>query len=118
MQTIAHPRRQREAAAVTQPYYTKGFRCASPLLLALLYEMHYEFSQMASRCQHWYHVVRILLPQEVEKEVAEEIPGKKPRKRTLRQMEYCFEAELEGLPAFSTVLIFVTVPSRACHGCR
>ena len=26
----------------------------------------------------------------------EDIPGKKPRKRSLRQMEYCYEAELEG----------------------
>ena len=34
--------------------------------------------------------------QEVEKEVVENVPGKKPRKRTLRQMEYCYEAELEG----------------------
>ena len=34
--------------------------------------------------------------QEVEKEVVEDVPGKKPRKRTLRQMEYCYEAELEG----------------------
>ena len=34
--------------------------------------------------------------QEVEKEVAEEVPGKKSRKRTIREMEYCYEAELEG----------------------
>lgn len=34
--------------------------------------------------------------QEVEKEVAEEVPGKKSRKRTMREMEYCYEAELEG----------------------
>jgi len=32
----------------------------------------------------------------VEKEVEEEVPGKKSRKRTVRQMEYCYEAELEG----------------------
>lgn len=34
--------------------------------------------------------------QEVEKEVMEEVPGKKPRKRSHRQMEYCYEPELEG----------------------
>lgn len=34
--------------------------------------------------------------QEVEKETTEELPGKKSRKRTIREMEYCYEAELEG----------------------
>lgn len=34
--------------------------------------------------------------QEVEKEIVEEVQGKKPRKRTLREMEYCYETELEG----------------------
>ena len=35
--------------------------------------------------------------QEVEKEVMEEVTGKKPRKRSYRQMEYCYEPELEGV---------------------
>ena len=34
--------------------------------------------------------------QEVEKEIEEEASGKKRRKRTVRQMEYCYEADLEG----------------------
>lgn len=33
---------------------------------------------------------------EVEKEIEEEAFGKKPRKRTICQMEYCYEADLEG----------------------
>lgn len=32
----------------------------------------------------------------MEKEIEEEASGKKPRKRTVRQMEYCYEADLEG----------------------
>ncbi len=34
--------------------------------------------------------------QEVEKGIEDEASGKKPRKRTVRQMEYCYEADLEG----------------------
>ena len=34
--------------------------------------------------------------QEVEKEAVQDIPGKKSRKRTTREMEYCYESELEG----------------------
>lgn len=36
------------------------------------------------------------MPQEVEKEEFQEVPGKKARKRTIREMEYCHESELEG----------------------
>ncbi|KAL3152477.1 hypothetical protein ABBQ32_001512 [Trebouxia sp. C0010 RCD-2024] len=43
---------------------------------------------------------------EVEKEVMEEVPGKKPRKRSHRQMEYCYEAELEGTYKASMVQAF------------
>lgn len=42
------------------------------------------------------HAIDDYFVTEVEKEVMEDIPGKKPRKRSLRQMEYCYEAELEG----------------------
>ena len=73
---------------------------------------------MASCSQPYQIGANASLPQEVEKEVAEEVAGKKPRKQTLRQVEYCFEAELEGLPAFSALLVFVVVPNRACHGCQ
>ena len=34
--------------------------------------------------------------QEVEKEIEEEASGNKPRKRTVCQMEYCYEADVEG----------------------
>ena len=32
----------------------------------------------------------------MEKEEVEELPGKKPRTKTVRHSEYCYEAELEG----------------------
>ena len=32
----------------------------------------------------------------MEKEVTQEVSGKKARKRTVREMEYCYEEELEG----------------------
>ena len=38
----------------------------------------------------------LLRLQEVEKEEVEELPGKKPRTKTVRHLEYCYEAELEG----------------------
>lgn len=34
--------------------------------------------------------------QEVEKEVEEHEPGKKPKKKTITAMEYLYEADLEG----------------------
>ena len=36
--------------------------------------------------------------QEVEREVEEEQPGRKAKKRKVVAMEYCYEAELEGEP--------------------
>ena len=39
---------------------------------------------------------RLLRLQEVEREEVEELPGKKPRTKTVRHSEYCYEAELEG----------------------
>ena len=52
--------------------------------------------------------MRSLGVQEVEKEVVEDVPGKKSRKRTLREMEYCYEAELEGahLPPVKRPIMF------------
>ena len=38
----------------------------------------------------------LLCLQEVEKEEVEELPGKKPRTKTVRPSEYCYEAQLEG----------------------
>jgi hypothetical protein len=36
------------------------------------------------------------LAQEVEREVWEDEPGGKRRRRTLQRTEYCFEADMEG----------------------
>lgn len=42
------------------------------------------------------HAIDDYFVTEVEKETTEELPGKKSRKRTVREMDYCYEAELEG----------------------
>lgn len=52
--------------------------------------------------------------QEVEKEVMEEVPGKKPRKRSHRQMEYCYEPELEGA-VFGAAIVTAIYNRRASH---
>lgn len=37
----------------------------------------------------------------------EEVPGKKPRKRNHRQMEYCYEPELEGVASWQPSILSI-----------
>lgn len=37
----------------------------------------------------------------------EEVPGKKPRKRSHRQMEYCYEPELEGVALWQLSILSI-----------
>ncbi|KAL0029461.1 hypothetical protein WJX77_009633 [Trebouxia sp. C0004] len=53
---------------------------------------------------------------EVEKEVEEEASGKKPRKHTIRQMEYCYEADLEGTYKASLMQAFERTVKEARFG--
>lgn len=53
---------------------------------------------------------------EVEKVIEEEASGKKPRKRTVRQMEYCYEADLEGTYKASLMQAFERTVKEARFG--
>ncbi|KAA6429066.1 MAG: hypothetical protein FRX49_01176 [Trebouxia sp. A1-2] len=53
---------------------------------------------------------------EVEKEIEEEASGKKSRKRTVRQMEYCYEADLEGTYKASLMQAFERTVKEARFG--